>query len=68
MELAEEVLKQVSGCSKLVYLPLPQDYPKQRKPNIILTQSELDWYPSGGPSDALVDIIAYLKSARALRP
>jgi len=43
LELAEEVLKQVGGRSKLVHLALPQDDPKQRKPDISLAQSELGW-------------------------
>ena len=43
LELAEEVLKQVGGRSKLVHLALPEDDPKQRKPDISLAQSELGW-------------------------
>jgi UDP-glucuronate decarboxylase len=65
LELAEEVLKQVVGRSKLVYLPLPQDDPKQRKPDISLAQSELDWHPSVGLADGLVDTIAYFKRVLA---
>ena len=65
LELAEEVLKQVGGRSKLVYLPLPQDDPKQRKPDISLAQSELDWHPSVGLADGLVDTIAYFKRVLA---
>ena len=65
LELAEEVLKQVGGRSKLVYLPLPQDDPKQRKPDISLAQSELDWHPSVDLADGLVDTIAYFKRVLA---
>ena len=65
LELAEEVLKQVGGRSKLVYLPLPQDDPKQRKPDISLAQSELDWHPSVSLADGLVDTIAYFKRVLA---
>ena len=65
LELAEEVLKQVGGRSKLVYLPLPQDDPKQRKPDISLAQSELDRHPSVGLADGLVDTIAYFKRVLA---
>ena len=65
LELAEEVLKQVGGRSKLVYLPLPQDDPKQRKPDISLAQSELDWHPSVGLADGLVDTVAYFKKVLA---
>ena len=65
LELAEEVLKQVGGRSKLVHLALPQDDPKQRKPDISLAQSELGWQPSIGLADGLVDTIAYFKTVLA---
>ncbi len=65
LELAEEVLKQVGGSSKLVHLALPQDDPKQRKPDISLAQSELGWQPSIGLADGLVDTIAYFKKVLA---
>ena len=65
LELAEEVLKQVGGRSKIVHLALPQDDPKQRKPDISLAQSELGWQPSIGLADGLVDTIAYFKKVLA---
>ena len=65
LELAEEVLKQVGGRSKLVHLALPQDDPKQRKPDISLAQSELGWQPSIGLADGLVDTIAYFEKVLA---
>ena len=65
LELAEEVLKQVGGRSKLVHLALPQDDPKQRKPDISLAQSELGWQPSIGLAEGLVDTIAYFKKLLA---
>jgi UDP-glucuronate decarboxylase len=65
LELGEEVLKQVGGRSKLVHLALPQDDPKQRKPDISLAQSELGWQPSIGLADGLVDTIAYFKKVLA---
>ena len=65
LELVEEVLKQVGGRSKLVHLALPQDDPKQRKPDISLAQSELGWQPSIGLADGLVDTIAYFKKVLA---
>lgn len=65
LELAEEVLKQVGGSSKLIHQALPQDDPKQRKPDISLAQSELGWQPSIGLADGLVDTIAYFKKVLA---
>ena len=42
-ELAEKVIEQVGSRSKLVYRPLPQDDPMQRRPDASLAQQELDW-------------------------
>lgn len=46
LELAEKVLDLVGGKSRLVHLPLPQDDPKQRRPDISLAESELNWRPA----------------------
>lgn len=43
LELAEKVLKQTGSKSQLIHLPLPQDDPKQRRPDITLAQQLLDW-------------------------
>jgi UDP-glucuronate decarboxylase len=45
-QLAEEVLKICGSHSKLEYLPLPQDDPKQRKPDISRAQTLLGWNPT----------------------
>jgi len=44
-ELAETVLKMVGGNSKMIMMPLPQDDPKQRQPDITLAKNTLDWEP-----------------------
>ncbi len=44
-ELAEMVLELTSSASKLVYLPLPKDDPKQRQPDIRLARERLGWTP-----------------------
>ncbi len=61
LELAEKVLGQVGGSSKIVFLPLPQDDPKQRQPNIALAKSELDWEPRVKLDDGLKETIAYFR-------
>ncbi len=43
--LAEKIIKLTGSDSKIVYLPLPQDDPRQRKPDITLAKKELDWEP-----------------------
>ena len=64
-ELAELVLKLVGGKSKVVYKDLPQDDPKQRKPDISLAHAKLEWVPSTGLSAGLLKTIEYFKKAAA---
>ena len=64
-QLAELVLQKVGGKSKLITLPLPQDDPKQRKPDISLAQRELDWQPTVSLSDGLDQTIDYFRSVVA---
>ena len=45
-ELAETVLKMVGGNSKLIMMPLPQDDPKQRQPDIILNLNQFSVFNS----------------------
>jgi len=45
LELAEKVVKLTGSKSKLKFMPLPADDPKQRKPNIDLAKDKLDWEP-----------------------
>jgi UDP-glucuronate decarboxylase len=61
LELAETVLKLVGGKSRLKYMPLPLDDPKQRKPDIALAKSNLGWEPKVGLEDGLKETIAYFK-------
>jgi UDP-glucuronate decarboxylase len=61
LELAELVLKMTSSSSKLVFKPLPQDDPKQRKPSILLAQQELNWTPKINLEEGLDKTIHYFK-------
>jgi dTDP-glucose 4,6-dehydratase len=45
LQFAEEILKLIDTKSKIVYLPLPKDDPKQRKPDITKAQTILGWEP-----------------------
>lgn len=42
-ELAELVIKETGSKSKIIYLPLPQDDPTRRKPNLSLAKEKLDY-------------------------
>src|SRR5213079_1806870 len=52
-ELAGLVLEMTGSRSKLTYLPLPQDDPKQRQPDITLAKERLEWHPTVPLSDGL---------------
>jgi len=60
-ELAELVLKLTSSSSKIVYKPLPQDDPKQRRPDISLAEKKLDWRPLIPLEEGLKTTINYFK-------
>jgi UDP-glucuronate decarboxylase len=60
-ELAEEVVKVCGSNSGVEYLPLPQDDPKQRKPDISRAQKLLDWNPSIPLNEGLQKTVAYFK-------
>jgi UDP-glucuronate decarboxylase len=61
LELAEKVLKHVGGKSKLTFMPLPADDPKQRKPNIDLAVKELGWKPRVELEEGLEKTIEYFR-------
>jgi UDP-glucuronate decarboxylase len=62
LELAQLVIELTNSKSKLVFMPLPQDDPMQRKPVIDLAKKELDWEPKVNLQEGLVKTIAYFES------
>jgi nucleoside-diphosphate-sugar epimerase len=58
-ELAELVLEITGSASTLVYEPLPQDDPTQRKPDITLATTRLGWQPTVALREGLVSTAAY---------
>jgi len=61
LQFAEEVLKLTGSKSKIVYMPLPQDDPKQRQPNITKAKTLLGWEPKVGREEGLKLTYEYFK-------
>lgn len=61
-ELADQVLELTGSKSKIIYKELPQDDPMQRKPNIELAKSQLNWQPTINLTEGLTRTIAYFDS------
>lgn len=62
IELAELVLKLTNSRSKLKHLALPQDDPKQRRPDITLAKNKLDWAPHVPLEEGLKQTIQYFQT------
>ena len=58
-DLAEIVIDMTGSSSELIYLPLPQNDPRQRKPDITLAQERLQWQPSVPLREGLGRTIEY---------
>lgn len=62
LELAELVIRLTGSKSQLTFQPLPQDDPKQRRPDISLAKKELNnWQPTVPLEEGLKRTIAYFK-------
>lgn len=63
LQLAEIIKEITNSNSKIVYKPLPQDDPKQRKPDIQQAQAKLDWQPTISLKEGVQRTIRYFDSA-----
>jgi UDP-glucuronate decarboxylase len=59
LELAQKVIEITGSKSQIINKPLPQDDPRQRKPDIGLAKNALDWTPSIALEEGLKETIAY---------
>ena len=59
LELAKMVIEYTNSKSVIEYRPLPQDDPKQRRPDITLAKAKLGWEPKIPLSEGLKKTIAY---------
>ncbi len=59
LELAQKVIDLVGSTSRILHKELPQDDPRQRKPDISLAEKTLQWHPTIHLEDGLKKTIAY---------
>jgi dTDP-glucose 4,6-dehydratase len=60
-EFAEEILKLTGSKSQIIYKSLPEDDPKQRKPDISLARKILDWEPTFTRAEGLKPTLEYFR-------
>ena len=59
LDLAERVIELTNSRSKIQFLPLPQDDPTQRRPDISLAREKLNWEPTVKLEEGLKKTIQY---------
>lgn len=59
IELAQTIIELTNSRSQIVKFPLPQDDPRQRRPDISAAIRELDWTPHTSLREGLLKTIAY---------
>jgi len=61
-QFCEEIIKLTGTSQKIVYKELPQDDPKQRRPDITKAKALLGWEPKVGRAEGLKITYEYFKS------
>jgi UDP-glucuronate decarboxylase len=64
-ELADLVIAQTGTKSRIEYLPLPQDDPVRRQPNIMRARELLGWEPTVPLADGLARTVEYFRTSLA---
>ena len=59
LDLAQEVLSLTKSKSKIIYMPIPSDDPRQRQPDLSLAKEKLHWEPTIPLREGLKKTIAY---------
>ena len=60
-ELAEKIIKLTDSTSEIKYLELPNDDPKQRKPDITKAKTKLNWEPKVNLDEGLAKTITWVE-------
>ena len=61
LQFADAIIKATKSRSKIVFKPLPQDDPRQRKPDITKARKILKWEPKVPLAAGLKQTIAYFR-------
>jgi dTDP-glucose 4,6-dehydratase len=61
-QIARTIIRLVGSKSQIVYRPLPEDDPKQRKPDITRARTLLGWEPKVGLEEGLLRTVDYFKA------
>ncbi len=61
-DIAGKIIELAGSTSSITYMPLPQDDPLRRKPDIILAQNKLQWTPKVSLEEGLAKIIEDFKN------
>ncbi|MBW6478994.1 MAG: SDR family oxidoreductase [Bacteroidales bacterium] len=62
IELAKKIIELTNSGSKIIFKPLPQDDPMQRKPDISKIKKLIDWKPTTQLEEGLIKTINYFKN------
>ena len=62
LELAKKIIELTNSQSKVVFKPLPQDDPMQRKPDISKLKNLIGWKPTTQLEEGLIKTINYFKN------
>ncbi len=65
LEFAEHIRAMTGTKSEIIFHPLPEDDPKQRKPDITKARAILGWEPRVSLEDGLRDTVAYFRGIHA---
>ena len=66
LQLANEVLSVTESSSEIIFKPLPQDDPEQRRPDISLAKKEFNWEPEVSLREGLIKTVEYFKKNLSL--
>ena len=61
LEFAKQIVRATRSKSKITFKPLPQDDPRQRRPDITRARKHLHWEPKVALSEGLVKTIEYFR-------